>query len=231
MKNITMSAILIASLGTFALADETNIETSNLQKVENSEVIIDDSDISNNGFYVGLGYGIFSADCDSTIIKKSPLNFNSIVATVGYQFHENIALEARYQYTDKIVTYADMDGEELDFQYQAYGIFIKAIYPMYDNTFLAGELYALLGYGTAKETYNGFISMEDNMDGSSNMMKKSTEIKSDDSGFSWGLGYSYTFNGNWSASVEYVNYVVDAALYEGADDTFKSVNMLVSYQF
>ena len=44
------------------------------------------------------------------------------------------------------------------------------------------------------------------------MMKKSTEIKSDDSGFSWGLGYSYTFNGNWSASVEYVNYVVGAAL-------------------
>ena len=59
MKNITMSAILIASLGTFALADETNIETSNLQKVENSEVIIDDSDVSNNGFYVGLGYGTF----------------------------------------------------------------------------------------------------------------------------------------------------------------------------
>ena len=46
-----------------------------------------------------------------------------------------------------------MDGRWIfNFQYQAYGIFIKAIYPMYDNSILAGELYALLGYGLKKLT-------------------------------------------------------------------------------
>jgi opacity protein-like surface antigen len=90
-----------------------------------------------SGFYIGAGLGAYTIDVDDTDFDDGD---NVARALVGYQFGENLAIEADYQKLYAVED--DVLGIEAELEADAWGV---AIRPMVELTDFI-DLYGKVGY-------------------------------------------------------------------------------------
>ena len=138
----------------------------------------------------------------------------------GYKINSYVAIEGRYWFG--ISTTELLLGYDSDVAIDAFGIYVKPMYPVTD----AFDIYALLGYGATNYTADVY----------DNGWNNNYATDSDD-GFSWGLGASYSFTDNVAMFVDYVSIYSDDKDYAddyydvNLDRTISTVNVGVTYQF
>jgi len=229
MKNIVLSAVAVAAMSSFAVAG------GNIAPIE--EPVVEEVAVVENldaGFYLGVGYGMLTAQIDETY-KAGNLeltdtlvddDFGEILLQAGYKFNAYVAIEGRYWAGVNDGSFLnpneDLKNAEIGMSIDSFGIYVKPMYPVTD----AFDIYALLGYASADATIDkgNFDYVTDSIDG-----------------FSWGLGVAYSFNNNVSIFADYVSLYDDTSdfigadygiLYSGSTDrTIDTVNVGVSYKF
>ena len=169
MKKFNLSLVAVLAMSTFAIAG------GDIAPVEEPVVMVEESVVEDNGFYLGLAYSATSIDADGfdagNIAVGGSNDADSFMVQAGYKFNPYIAVEGRYWNGNNGV--------------DAYGIYAKPMYPVSDSF----DVYALLGYGNAgADPVDGYIG--------------STSL--DDSTFQWGLGASYAFTDSFAIFVDYV---------------------------
>ncbi|SFV50685.1 putative outer membrane protein A [hydrothermal vent metagenome] len=227
MKNIVLSATAIFALSSFAIAGGgiTPIEEPAV------EVPAAVAPITDEGFYLGLGYGYLNATIDYDIanltVNALDDSFGEIMLQAGYKFNQYVAVEGRYWFAVSNGSFlnpggrsgvAGEVGDDLDID--GWGIYVKPMYPVTE----AFDVYALLGFGGISYTLdngNWFDYTDDSQ-----------------TGFSWGLGVSFDFTENVSAFVDYVtlyddtNSYVDPDLGNIDEDTkIDTINVGITYKF
>ncbi len=214
MKNIVLSAVAVLAMSSFAVAggDIAPIEEPIVEEV----VVVENLDA---GFYLGLAYGYLNTTNDVTFVE-GPVNasvslwddaYGEIMLQAGYKFNSYVAVEGRYWFGVSNGSWLNTGGtsgiigsEVGDLSFDAYGIYVKPMYPVSD----AFNVYALLGYGSVDSTIDGDNNWEDGttMDG-----------------FSWGIGAEYAFNQNVSIFIDYVSIYSDT--YEETFTAYDRVEM------
>lgn len=233
MKKFIVSAVAMTAMSAFAVAggDIAPVITEPvIPAVEND-----------NGFYVGLGYGLgkleedFHGDEDGahTVFEGSEkIDYDTIMLQAGYKFNQYLALEGRYwrSFGDNGWTYRESGytagepytlsetGENGD-NLEAFGIYLKPMYPLTEEL----DIYALLGYG------NVTLNDDDHGDWL------------DESDFQYGVGVSYDLTKNIAIFVDYMRLVdYDSSRHTGAqiggsniylNDTLNMFNVGVTYRF
>ncbi len=226
MKKMNLSLVAILAMGTFAIAggDIAPVEPV----VEAAEVVVEE--ISTGAFYVGIGYSLMYSDVTNIRYGDGFQNFaddvsldtGAVMFDLGYKFNEYVAVEARYWAgvsTDEL-KFSDytVHGDILDTDSDAWGIYVKPMYPVTD----AFDIYGLLGYGSASLDHAAFGK--------------------DVEGISWGVGAAYSFTNNISVFVDYVAFTEDSLtdnavtniVYDhdtAYDHSFDTVNFGLNYQF
>ncbi|MEA3491758.1 MAG: porin family protein [Campylobacterota bacterium] len=231
MKNIVLSAVTVIAMSSFAVAggDIAPIEEPIVEVPEVVEVVVD------AGFYLGLGYGSMKGEetyhYDNALgnrvsIEIDTRDFDQLLLQAGYKFNSYVAIEGRYWIgmNDLSDTSYYFDNPfNTDATLNAFGIYVKPMYPVTEEF----DVYALLGYGKT--------SLEEDIFIPGGTFTETTDLD----GFSWGLGVSYTFNGNVSIFADYVvlyddnydeyqDYLDTGASSDFVIDTF---NVGVSYKF
>ena len=189
MKKISLSIVALAAMNTFAIAGGD---------ITPAEPVVAPS---NSGFYVGLAYSYISND---TTLDYADFDWKDTVDTdhnagmlqVGYQFNQYIAIEGRYWFAaSEDDTWhgrgggGASDSGDMKVDYDAWGIYVKPMYPVTD----AFTVYGLLGYA---HTNYDMIQYD----------RRDRPVKVhglDDGGFSWGLGASYAITENLSIFADY----------------------------
>jgi len=221
MKNIVLSAVAVAAMSSFALAG------GDIAPVEEPIVVVEEVMPSTGGLYLGLAYGFMNAeitdqayvgnfDVEETILDE---DFSSIMLQAGYDFNQYVGVEGRYWFgldTDTTLGRGDFAS---DVTVDAWGIYVKPMYPVSE----AFNVYALLGYAGA------YITVD--QDNAPKLTSDSVD------GFSWGLGAEYRFSDTVGLFVDYVmiyddeeDYIVDG--YDVTNEqTISSINLGVNYRF
>jgi len=224
MKNIVLSAVAVAAMSSFAVAG------GDIAPIQEPVVVTPDvvEEVTDAGFYLGLGYGKLSGDETYTMGDVSAdvdtRDFDQLLLQAGYKFNSYVAIEGRYWAGMNDLNdmgYYDGALHSETASLDAYGIYVKPMYPATPEF----NVYALLGYAdsTFSRTYTvagATVSPED----------------LDLDGFSWGIGAAYTFNDSISIFADY------AVLYDDTFDKYKgnayssdfkidTVNVGVSYKF
>ena len=186
MKKFNLSLVTVLAMSTFAIAG------GDIAPVE-PVVMVEEPVVEDRGFYLGLGYGLLSADREvdfaGTKISRGSEDYSQIVLQAGYKFNSYVALEWRYWGAIDDNTFLDRYDEiERTADVEAWGIYVKPIYPVSD----AFDIYALLGYATSDFSGTSVGDLD---------------------GFSWGLGAAYNFNENWSVFIDWTE------LYDNDDTT------------
>jgi opacity protein-like surface antigen len=227
MKNLTLSVIATLALTTFAVAESYpayGVDSYKAQHDSSYNTEAEQSTIGNTGIYVGIAYGLMNvnAQVDASqperIETESDYDLNMIMLQAGYKFNQYIAVEGRYwfafgdidyTFTSSTHPWANESGSFDSDDEDAYAFYIKPMYPIATGL----DIYALLGYA----------SIDD--------------IEEDDSGFSWGLGFSYNINDNIAVFVDYTKLYDDDATDElmgyrvDADISSDSWNFGINYKF
>ncbi len=229
MKKFNLSLVAVLAMSTFAVAGG-DIEPIVEPVVEAAEVFVES--VSTGGFYVGIAYGAMYSDV--TNIRHDTLdNFGhdveletgSVMFDMGYKFNDYIAVEGRYWMglSSDSVTFNDDDytfhGDVLDSDSDAWGVYLKPMYPVTD----AFDIYGLLGYGSAA-------------------LNDGNTFDEDVEGISWGVGVAYSFTESFSVFLDYVAFTEDTITNNelthlvGVDDTeydhsFDTINFGLNYQF
>ncbi len=203
MKNIVLSAVAVLAMSSFAVAG------GDIAPVE--EPVVVEPVVTDAGFYLGLGYGLLNTEATDV---ASPVNFDEnfdeIMFQAGYKFNSYIAVEGRY--------WAGLDSTiddvtPYDMSVDAWGIYVKPMYPVTD----AFDVYALLGYASSAGSFSDAPDTDDQ------------------DGFSWGLGAAYSFTDNIAVFVDYVSLYDDQpnAAFDttGIDAQIDTWNFGVTYQF
>ncbi len=231
MKKLVGSMVLALSMSSFALAggDIAPVEPAVVAPVPE---VVDDS-----GFYLGVAYGaVKSEDYYTDSVNEGydeqlDTDFDSIMGQAGYKFNQYIALEGRYWWStgNGDSTYGDDpngfgnyrfgDTDINDYDFEAWGIYVKPMYPVTDEL----DVYALLGYAGTKIESDNFSGTPDVLD-------------LDDNGFSWGVGASYSLTDDFSVFVDYVSLYNDKIPYNadetGTDDVeVYTINVGLTYKF
>ena len=92
--------------------------------------------ISDNYFYVGLGYSYMTMDDDTL---NTDITGNAVTFLAGYKFYQYLALEGRYSLS---VSDLDVDGTDRGWDMSNIALYLK---PQY--SFSQVTVYGLLGYG------------------------------------------------------------------------------------
>ncbi len=139
-----------------------------------------------SGFYVGLGYGYIDINADYDALARAPFNgdtnHNSFMALAGYQINRYLAIEGRY-WAGGDDSFTTPTGRNVDTDIDAWGIYVKPIYPVTGKI----SVYGLLGYAHVKYKMSAPLYSETWNEG----------------GFSWGLGASYRITENFSIFADY----------------------------
>ncbi|SFV58252.1 putative outer membrane protein OmpA [hydrothermal vent metagenome] len=228
MKNIVLSAVAVAAMGTFAVAG------GDIAPIQEPTVVVPEvvEEVTDAGFYLGLGYGALKVEQTDNYEAGSisaedqdDADFDQLLVQVGYKFNSYVAIEGRYWFGMN-----DLTGEPFfyngnlttqDASLDAYGIYVKPMYPVTD----AFDIYALLGY--AQTTYDQTFKAGN----------ATVDYSTDLDGFSWGLGVSYSFNDNVSIFADYTSLYDDtydeygATVHYTSDFTISTINVGVSYKF
>ena len=217
MKNIVLSAVAVLAMSSFAVAG------GDIAPVE-EPIIVPEPVITDSGLYLGLGYGFMNAEVTDTMLVRGGTitetvmdeDFSSIMIQAGYKFNSYVAVEGRYWFglDSDTSLFSGSDNIPADVTVDAWGIYVKPMYPVTD----AFDIYALLGYTGADLTIDNanYTFNSDNVDG-----------------FSWGIGAAYSFTDNLAVFVDYVNIYDDEEDYIGGstETTIDSVNFGLTYQF
>lgn len=231
MKNIVLSAVAVLAMSSFAVAG------GDIAPVE-EPVVVPEPVVTDSGFYLGLAYSYLNDSLDVTdnngMFPGNTLgagatntvwdwDYSDIMIQAGYKFNSYIAVEGRYWFgISDTNTFA---GTDVDTSVDAWGIYVKPMYPVTD----AFDIYALLGYGATDYQFDVVNSAG---------WSKNFATDSDD-GFSWGLGAAYSFSDNLAVFVDYVSIYDDNKDYLNAaegidanlDRTIDTWNFGVTYQF
>ena len=220
MKKITLSMVAVLTASTFAVAGG---DIAPVEPVVETPMV---EEVSTGGFYAGIAYSFIGSDITSTTFDNSSspvdlsLDMGAVMLDLGYKFNDYIAVEGRYWIginDDASLLHDGQDWRPVDTDSDAWGIYVKPMYPVTD----AFDIYGLLGYGSAAlndSSFNGDVE-----------------------GISWGVGAAYSFSDNWSAFVDYVAFTADTltdnALTNIISDTgsydhdFDTFNIGFNYQF
>ena len=212
MKKFNLSLVAVLAMSTFAIAG------GDIAPVE-PVVVYEEPVVEDKGFYLGLGYGWLSADREvnvaGTKISRGSDDYSQIMLQLGYKFNSYVTLEGRYWGAIDDNTYIDRyDGIEKTVDVDAWGIYVKPMYPVSD----AFDIYALLGY--AETDY----SITNNVD----------VVSGKPDGFSWGLGVSYEFSNNFAVYIDYTSlYDDDTTNAQGwrVDEEIDVTTIGFSYRF
>ncbi len=158
-----------------------------------------DREYTEGGFYLGGAYGHMNANNDwsgqifnvngisETILGTDKYDLSSFMFQAGYKINQYLALESRLwsvfgdiDYTS-INTVRDISGSIDSDGENVWGFYVKPMYPVTDKL----DIYSLLGYVHFNEDFL------------------------DESGFSWGLGASYSIADNISVFADYVRLYTD----------------------
>jgi len=196
MKNIVLSTVAVLAMSSFAVAG------GDIAPVEEPVVVVEESVVTDSGFYIGGGYGYLTTDEDETGTLNGGLdytnsasdNYNDIFIQMGYKINSYVAIEGRYWFgISDTISNAWSGTNGYDLSIDAWGLYVKPMYPVTD----ALDVYALLGYGAAEAEVSGWS----NTYGYSSIHGDSWD------GFSWGLGASYSFTDNVSIFADFVRIV------------------------
>ena len=182
------------------------------------------------GFYMGITYSYIDYDMVKTVnvngsrsSAERDTDHHAFMLQAGYQYNKYLAFEGRrWAATNENLT---VNGLKRTKTLEAYGIYLKPMYPVKEDF----TLYGLLGYSWIRTS---FIAYRRN--GSVN------DQGLDDKDFSWGLGFSYKINGNLHCFADFVRIYDDeqsqhlAAPLVGTkewDMTIDSYNIGFTYQF
>ncbi len=221
MKNIVLSAVAVLAMSSFSVAGG---DVAPIEEPVVVPVVVDDS-----GFYLGLAYTALNMTADvseGSFVDPAwnegfDKSWSDIMVQAGYKFNAYIAVEGRYWFglSDDALWpgyYQEVGGLPLDTSVDAWGIYVKPMYPVTEEF----DVYALLGYGSTSVTIND-VDYDWGLDG-----------------FSWGLGASYSFTENISAFVDYVRVTDVSEDYYSAltgtatvDTVVDTWNFGVSYKF
>jgi len=219
MKKFNLSLVAVLAMSTFAVAG------GDIAPVEEPVVVVPEVIESTGSLYLGLGYSFFKSDSNffdfSHQANSATLSFDddysAIMLQAGYKFNDYVAVEGRYWAG---VTDNDFDlwGNTLNAEANAWGIYVKPMYPVTD----ALDVYALLGYASV-DVENSLINDMD-LDG-----------------LSWGVGVAYSFTDSLAVFVDYVDFEDDdlsvSHLHNNTtvsgtfEHAFDSINFGVTYQF
>ena len=212
MKNITLSAIVFCTMGTFAMGGGDIAPVEPIVEVE--EVVNSDA-----GFYVGAAFAAVHEEVEITNGINEDVDYKGFMLQAGYKFNPYIAVEARYWNAgdEKVVMHHPTAGSiEQDAIFDGWGVYLKPMYPVTESL----DVYALLGWGHQN-------------------VKHGINDPSDSS-FSWGGGVAYSFTENISVFADYVRIYDDTALEGGssplgevidADLEVSSWNIGVAHKF
>ncbi len=228
MKNIVLSAVAVLAMSSFAVAG------GDIAPVE-EPVVVPEPVVTDSGFYIGAAYGYLTNTVDYTgpvydangnYAGQGSVNLlddshNEFMIDAGYKFNQYVAIEGRYWFGAD-TTYT-VDGQAYDVSIDAWGLYVKPMYPVTD----AFDVYALLGYGSTDAT----ISQKFANNGYNQWGTDSLD------GFSWGIGAAYSFTDNISVFVDYTSIYNDDDTYTTTDgdvslDTTQDTwNFGLNYQF
>ena len=217
MKNIALLAVAFLAMSRFVIAGGNEVPVE-APVAEVEEVVVSDA-----GLYIGAAYAYVENKTTITNGVNGDVEFQGFMLQAGYRFNPYIAVEARYwdagderMDMSHPVGHPDGDDHTIDTQFDAWGVYIKPMYPVTE----AFDLYAMLGWGN-QNTVNDIY-------------------EPGDSSFSWGLGASYSFINNVSVFVDYVSIYDETAVEDAVDPSGKlvdveiqsaSTNVGVSYRF
>jgi len=218
MRNIVLSAVAVLAMSSFAVAG------GDIAPVEEPMVEVVAPTVTDSGFYLGGAYSLLNVDMTTTwddgYSESSDEDFNEIMLQAGYKFNSYVAVEGRYWMGVDDNTIWDRQHGDITTELDAWGIYVKPMYPVTD----AFDVYALLGYASTDYTVdfnNGLTYNSDDLDG-----------------FSWGLGASYSFTDNIAIFVDYTSLYDDSYTVNentsneyDVDNTLQAWNFGVTYQF
>ena len=138
MKKIVLSAVVAASMVTFATAggDIAPVEPA----ITTPEVAVAPASMAGN-FYIGTAYSYLDGEGKKNCNKVSD-NAGAGTLLAGYKFNDYIALEGRY--TDDFSDFSN------------WGIYAKPMYPVGPVS-----IYGLLGYGVSDIDAKNFKAKDD----------------------------------------------------------------------
>jgi hypothetical protein len=210
MKKTLISLVTILALGTSVYAESYPAYGPNSYKAITEGYTGKDKGNSfkpEKGIYFGLAYSYVKDDGDVDYQGQTysgDITGNAATLAIGYNFHENFALEARYYYIVGDLSYdiAGFSGD-LDVDVSSISLFFKPQYNIKNFNF-----YALIGYGQVEAE-----SLSEN-------------------DFQWGLGASYYINPTTSIFMDYTSlYNEDANLYGiSASDNIYALTFGVTFQ-
>ena len=235
MKNIVLSAVAVLAMSSFAVAG------GDIAPVE-EPIVVPEPVITDSGFYLGLAYSWLNVNVNKSVNIDSDNNgrldfsqdvldsdLSDIMVQAGYKFNSYVAIEGRYWFGLDSTTdwyFGDNFNPIIDTGIDAFGIYVKPMYPVTD----AFDIYALLGYGAAEITASGTVNGT-NWDYTSDTAD----------GFSWGLGAAYSFTDSLAVFVDYVSiydnaltvddFYIDGSVSAERDTTISTVNFGLTYQF
>jgi opacity protein-like surface antigen len=244
MKRFTLSMAALAAMGTLAMAGG-DIEAPVEPVVEVEAPMA----VSDSGFYIGGAYSAAKLDRDFNGWEEEldsgdgiyeeyrgsvEVEYDALMLQAGYKFNQYLAVEGRYwkslsdgdwsynaSGTENDEPFSEHDsGSDGDFDFEAWGIYVKPMYPVTEEL----DVYALLGYGNVTLT---------------NAWDEGDFL--DENGFQWGLGASYALTDKLSVFADYVQ-LCDADNseswedegyigQENWDDTVYTVNIGLTYKF
>ena len=217
MKKIMMSAIVMANITTFAVAESYPAEGSSSYK---SIFGIDSDSAYDNRFYAGIGYTFINAGAEyKEEREKLNIDFdgNALTLQVGYIFNRFIGVEGRLTRSVGDLTFdASFSGVDngLDFDgdMSNLAIYIK---PMYTTPQLSA--YLLLGVGQFEMDIDG---VKDNFS---------------ENGFQWGIGIDFHSGEHWGIFLDYIRYYDDSTNslldYYSADLVIDTFSAGLNYKF
>jgi len=163
------------------------------------------------GFYGSVGYAYIDGEATSLEYgDTAKVSNNAIDLRAGYNINEYIAVEARYAIGAEDTVSINGNDEDVQADYDTWGIFIKPQYPVTTDI----SVYALLGYGNVTGDLEGYEELDEN-------------------GFQWGLGAKYGVTQNVELFVDYINVYNDDIIIEdeSIDLDVYTVSVGVTYKF
>lgn len=135
----------------------------------------------NQGFYIGIAAAQASFDGAVAAGRLENGKPVGVIGKIGYNLHENFALEARAGVGVKKETINGVDNKWKSVG----GVYLKPQLPLASSF----NLFGLLGYGMVKQEI-----------GNSSLTSK---------GMSYGMGVSYDLTENWSIGIDAVRYATE----------------------
>jgi len=242
MKGLSLSVAAFVAMGTYAIAG------GDIAPVEPAVEVPAPVVASEGGFYIGGAYSSAHLDEDysltetdgysSTIMYREvgtyEEDYDAIMLQAGYEFNKYFAIEGRYwtsigdgDWSDKwdvyyygnVYGYSDSDSGSGNLDFDAWGIYLKPMYPVTEEF----TVYGLLGYGNVTLSDNGDDWLDEN-------------------GFQWGVGASYAITDHLSIFADYVSLLsgndtsvsyttsYSTIKYTSTDDIY-AINIGLTYKF